>query len=249
MAAGSAEGGVAALERGLSLLAAFSQTRAVLSLAELAAITGLYKSTILRLSTSLLRLGYLQRLEDGRYRLGAAVFPLGRIYQSSFNLRETVEPSLRSLAARTGETASLYVRDGDSDVCLHRAASPRPVRDAGLAEGDRAPIDGSACSRVLSAFAGLPGEDCAAVRRQVVLVARPSVRVAGVAAIVCPVLGMDNKALGAVILSGPEDRFTDATTAAMKAALIAEATRLTRQFGGDTRVFESLLPAAPEIRD
>jgi len=234
------EGGVAALERGLAILGAFTHGNAVLSLAELAAITGLYKSTILRLAVSLLRLGYLQRQDDGRYRLGASVFPLGRIYQSSYNLRDAVVPVLRNLVARTGETASLYVRDGDSEVCLHRAPSPNPVRDAGLAEGDRFPIDDSACSLVLSAFAGAAGDAYDAVRRAVVVVARPSRRVAGVAAMVCPVLGMDQKPVGALILSGPDSRFTDAAVAEMRRGLVDEAATLTRLLGGNPGIFAGL---------
>jgi DNA-binding IclR family transcriptional regulator len=232
--------GVAALERGLAVLEAFTHGSDVLSLAELAAVTGLYKSTILRLAASLLRLGYLQRLDDGRYRLGAAVFPLGRIYQGSFNLREAVVPVLRNLVARTGETASLYVRDGDSEVCLHRAASPRPVRDAGLAEGDRFPIDDSACSRVISAFSGAVGEAYDVVRREVVVVACPSKRVAGVAAVICPVLGMDQKPVGVLILSGPESRFADAAVEDMKRVLVEEATNLTRLLGGNPGIFAAV---------
>jgi DNA-binding IclR family transcriptional regulator len=233
----AAPGGVAALERGLSILEAFEPDRAVLSLAELAALTGLYKSTILRLCASLLRFGYLHRLPDGRYRLGAAVFRLGRIYQGSFHLRDAVEPALRNLVARTGETASLYVRDGGSEVCLHRAASPHPVHDAGVVEGERFAVDNSACSRVLSAFSGMPGKDHDAVRRQVVLVARPSERFAGVAAIVCPVLGMRQSVVGALIVSGPESRFTDEVIVEIRAALVEEAAKLTTSLGGDASVF------------
>jgi len=227
------QGGVAALERGLAILGAFAHGRAVLGLAELATATGLYKSTILRLLTSLLRLGYMQRLDDGRYRLGATVFHLGRIYQGSFNLREAVEPVLRSLMTRTGETASLYVRDGDNEVCLHRVPSANPVRDAGLAEGDRFPIDGSACSQVISAFGGAAGAEYDAIRRKVVMVARPSRRVPGVAAVVCPVIGVDQKPVGALILSGPEARFTDAAVAMMRDAILDEASALTRRLGGN----------------
>jgi DNA-binding IclR family transcriptional regulator len=233
--------GVAALDRALSILDAFRPGRAVLTLAEIAAITGLYKSTILRLSASLLRAGYLHRLPDGRYRLGAAVFRLGRIYQGSFELRDAVEPVLRNLVARTGETASFYVRDGASEICLHRAASPRPVHDAGVVEGERFPIDNSACSRVLSAFSGAAGEGYEAVRREIVVVARPSERIAGVAAVVSPVLGMDQTATGALILSGPESRFTDQAIAEMKAALIEEAAKLTGLLGGDPAVLRAAL--------
>jgi DNA-binding IclR family transcriptional regulator len=241
----AAPGGVAALERGLSILEAFKPGRAVLSLAELAAITGFYKSTILRLCASLLRAGYLHRLADGRYRLGAAVFRLGRIYQASFELRDAVEPVLRNLVVRTGETASFYIRDGDSEICLHRAASPRPVHDAGVVEGERFAIDNSACSRVLSAFSGMKGKDYDAVRRAVVVVARPSERVAGVSAVVGPVLGMDRMAVGALIVSGPESRFTDRAVADIKAILSEEAAALTGLLGGDPSIFEAVRNSQP----
>lgn len=237
-----AAGGVAALERGLAVLEAFRRGGDVLSLAELAEITGLYKSTILRLATSLIRLGYLHRLADGRYRLGPSVFSLGRIYQRSFDLREAVVPTLTNLAAQTGETASIYVRDGDSEVCLHRVESPRPVRDASVREGDRFPIDDSACSAVLSAFSGATGEVYDAVRRQLVLLARPSRRLSGVAALVCPVFGMGNKLVGALLLSGPESRFTDAAVPPMRAAVIEAASGLTRLLGGAPELLDASAP-------
>lgn len=218
--------GVAALERGLSILDAFKRAEAPLSLGELASLTGLYKSTILRLSASLLRFGYLQRLEDGRYRLGPAVFPFARLYQNSFNLRDVVVPALRRLAARTGESASFYVRDGGSDLCLHRVASPNPVRDEGIGEGTRFPADDSVCSQVLSG------------RPPLVAVGRPSRRVPGVSAVVCPVFAADRQIVGALLLSGPEVRFTDAAVAAMRAAVVDEAAGLSKSLGCDPMAFD-----------
>lgn len=229
---GAPAGGVAALERGLAVLGAFGRGKAVLSLAELADITGLYKSTILRLAASLLHHGYLHRLADGRYRLGPSVFSLGRIYQRSFDLRETVVPVIERLSARTGETASLYIRDGDSEVCLHRKESSRPVRDASVCEGDRFPVDDSACSMVLSAFAGKAGPDYDEVRRRTLVLARPSRRLSGVAAFVCPVFGVGNTLVGALLLSGPESRFTDEALPPLRTAVLEEASRLTQLLGG-----------------
>jgi DNA-binding IclR family transcriptional regulator len=238
-AAPSDSGGVAALERGLTVLAAFSHGAGTMSLAELADATGFYKSTILRLCASLLRSGFLQRLEDGRYRLGPSVFQLGRRYQQSFRLADMVLPVLRELVARSGETASFYVRDGDRDTCLHRVESPRPIRDAGVSEGDTFPIDDSAGARVLSAFLGAPGAKHAAVRRELVVVARQSKRVAGAGAVVCPVFGVDRALVGTLVLSGPESRFTEATAAAMKSVILEQAAALTSSLGGDPIVFKA----------
>jgi len=236
---GEKPGGVAALERGLSILEAFKHGKEILSLADLAGQTGLYKSTILRLCDSLLRFGYLQRMNDGRFRLGASVFPLARIYQSTFNLRDVVVPVLRSLTAKTGETSSFYVRDGDSEVCLHRIPSPHPVRDAGVGEGARFAIDNSACSLVLSAFHGWEGPRYDRARREIVAIASPSNRVAGVSAIVCPVFATHQSVSGALLLSGPESRFNDDTIPVMRATMIDEAAMLTRTLGGNPAIFES----------
>lgn len=231
--------GVAALERGLALLDAFSAGAGTLTLAELAAATGLYKSTILRLAASLIRLGFLQRLDDGRYRLGPAVFQLGRRYQQSFRLGDVVVPVLRELVARSGETASFYVRDGERDTCLFRIESPRHIRDAGVAEGDSFPIDSSAGSRVLSAFLGARGAQHEALRRELVVVARHSKRVVGAGAVICPVFGVDGALAGTLVLSGPEARFTDAAAASMKTLLLEQAAALTKTLGGDASLYKA----------
>lgn len=229
------ESGVAALERGLTLLAAFNHGDGSLSLAELADATGYYKSTILRLAASLLRMGFLQRLDDGRYRLGPALFQLGRRYQQSFRLGDQVVPALRLLVERSGETASFYVRDGDRDTCLFRVESTRAIRDAGVAEGDSFPIDGSAGSRTLTAYSGSRRRQ--APRRELVVVARRSTRVPGAAAVICPVFGVDQQLVGTLLVSGPESRFTDAAIAAIKRLVREQAAVLTGRLGGDVGVY------------
>jgi len=71
--------GVAALDRAIAILDAFTTADRSLSLAEIAARTGLYKSTILRLANSLLRGQLLDRAAEraqvlardhGRKRVG-----------------------------------------------------------------------------------------------------------------------------------------------------------------------------------
>ena len=69
--AGSVTDGVAAVERALAILDAFTDQDSELTLAELAKRTKMYKSTILRLARSLESCGYLMRAEDGTFRLGS----------------------------------------------------------------------------------------------------------------------------------------------------------------------------------
>jgi hypothetical protein len=78
-----AQSGVAAVDRALLILSAFREDDVALSLALLARRTGLYKSTILRLLQSLLRAGYVARLPDGNYVIGAEPVRLARMYQTT----------------------------------------------------------------------------------------------------------------------------------------------------------------------
>ena len=114
---------VEAVERALTLLDVFTEEEDEVSLADLADKTGYYKSTILRLSRSLERFGYLARQPNGNFRLGPALWRLGSLYRREFDLGEYVRPVLRRLRDQTSETASFYIRDGDVRVCLYRENS------------------------------------------------------------------------------------------------------------------------------
>jgi len=237
--------GVASLERALTVLEAFREGSESLTLTELGEITGLHKSTILRLATSLLRRGYLQRLEDGHFRLGPAVFHLGRIYQRSIHLADAVMPVLRSLVAKTNESASFWIPDADGEICLHRVNSPHPVREAGIDEGDRFRSDGSGGARIMLAFLGAVGEEYEALRQQVTLVVPKSKRVPGGSAIVAPVFGLEQKLVGTLVLSGPEFRFSEDRISEMKQLATEHAATLTRMLGGDPTIFQIVLQASP----
>src|SRR5580692_3142738 len=97
--------GVAAVDRALIILSALEVRTEPSTLAELAVATGLYKSTILRLIASLEVGGYVTRLRDGRYVLGASAFRLGHAYERQNPLRQHVLPTLQDLVARGTESS------------------------------------------------------------------------------------------------------------------------------------------------
>src|SRR3954466_4474763 len=152
----AAPGGAAAVDRALSLLLAFRQGDKALTLAELAARTGLYKSTCLRLLASLEHASMVARGADGRYALGPALARLAGIYAASFSIEEIVLPILRELTARTRESAAFHVRQGKSRLCLFRVDSPQVVRDH-IGVGDVLPLQRGAGGKVLLAFSGAKG--------------------------------------------------------------------------------------------
>ncbi|WP_352508349.1 MULTISPECIES: helix-turn-helix domain-containing protein [unclassified Mesorhizobium] len=74
-------GGVEAVDRALSILGCFTERDEGLSLAEISSRTGLYKSTILRLTESLVRSGYIVRMADKRFAAGPTPMILGSFYR------------------------------------------------------------------------------------------------------------------------------------------------------------------------
>ena len=76
--------GVAAVERAVSLLEAFTERDTSLSLGELARRSELDKATVLRIARSLAKSSMLVRNEDASWRLGPKLVRLGALYQSTF---------------------------------------------------------------------------------------------------------------------------------------------------------------------
>lgn len=144
-------GGVAAVDRAFSILAAFQVEQESLTLADLARRTGLYKSTILRLIASLEKAGFVRRLSDGSYSVGPEPLRLSQLYQASFRLRDVIHPLLESITEESGETSSFYVLENGSRVVLFRVEPKRAVRVSVL-EGSRFPLQAGASGKILRAF-------------------------------------------------------------------------------------------------
>lgn len=222
-------GGVAAVERALSILDALTDDK--VSLAELAKRTGLYKSTVLRLLKSLEKFGYVLRSEEGLYRLGSKVLALGALYQRHYRTSEIVPPVLERLAAEVHEGASFYICEEDKRICLHRVETTRAVRDS-VHVGDRLPLTVGAAGHLLKAFSGARGEKFDEIRRQM-FAASFGERDAETAAVAAPVFGPGNKVVGALSISGPRYRLEELGAARIVPVLFKHAKELTRTLGGN----------------
>jgi DNA-binding IclR family transcriptional regulator len=223
------EGGVAAVDRALSILDALTDDK--VSLADLSKRTDLYKSTVLRLLKSLEKFGYVLRDDDGRYRLGSKVLHLGSLYQRNFRTSDLVPPVLRNLVAELQEGCSFYVADGEHRVVLHRVEAARSVRDS-VHEGDRFPLPSGASGHVLRAFAGARGERFDQIR-DAMFAASFGERDPETAAYASPVFGHGNRLVGAINVSGPRYRIEALGEAKIVPALFKYAQTLTTTFGGD----------------
>jgi DNA-binding IclR family transcriptional regulator len=233
------EGGVAAVDRALAILAAFEPADNALTLAVLAHRTKFYKSTILRISQSLLRHGFLQRLDDGSYRIGPAPLMLGALYQRSMRLGDIMLPLMHEVADQTGESVSIYTRNGDVRVCIHRVDSKHAVRDH-VREGDVLPLERGSGGRILLAFSGNKGEPYETIRNEYCY-SSVGERDSETAGLSVPIFGSGQALLGALTLAGPRSRIDETFIANGRVLLLRIASRATTALGGDSSPIDAAL--------
>jgi DNA-binding IclR family transcriptional regulator len=221
---GVGSGRVEAVERALSLLQCFRTPGEVLSLALLAQRSTMYKSTILRLTGSLVRKGFLHRNSQGQFLLGPELQRLGALSSPQIGLDDLLRPVLAELSLSALQTASFYIQDGNVRVCLLRHNSPRSARHH-LEEGSRQPLNRGAAGAIFRAFAGARDKASAEVRRQGWAVSMGD-REPELAAIAVPLLNSANELLGALTISGLISRFSEESVKEYRRALLSQASAL-----------------------
>lgn len=137
------------MERTLDLLTALRDAGRPLGLSELARVAGMPVTTVLRLLSVLERRGFVEK-DRGRYHLGAAIVSLAQAFMSGNTLARAALPVLEQLTLLSGETASLYVRQGFERVVAQRVNSPHPLRYS-LRVGERRPLHLGSGGLVLAA--------------------------------------------------------------------------------------------------
>lgn len=129
-----------------------------LGTSEVAATTGLTRSTTHRLLSALVADGFVDRDgESGRWCLGPEVYLMGTIAAERYDVTDVARAAVRSLAAATGESAFFSARRGEETVCLLREEGSFPIRSFVLYEGIRFPL--GVASAGLAILSHLPERD------------------------------------------------------------------------------------------
>jgi IclR family transcriptional regulator, pca regulon regulatory protein len=140
---------IEALARGLEVIAAFAPNRPPMTLADVAAATGLARPTARRILLTLQELGYV-RVDGPGFALTPRVLELGVAYVRSMGIWEAARPHLERLSARTGESCSIAQLDGPDIVYVARVAVPKIVALA-VQIGTRFPALQTSLGKVLLA--------------------------------------------------------------------------------------------------
>ncbi|WP_244788241.1 IclR family transcriptional regulator [Cupriavidus pauculus] len=129
------------LERGLEILRAFRPGSEVLGNGELAERTGLARSTVSRLTQSLVDMGFLQYDAALRaYRLGVPVLSLAHAMRSGSTVLQQAAPLMRELAQREYLNVGLAMADRDEMVYLESIRYGRKVSLRSVVAGQRVPM-------------------------------------------------------------------------------------------------------------
>jgi len=150
---------VASLERGLSVLRAFTGEAPVMTLSELAAATDLSAAVVRRCLNTFVRLDYVAK--RGRtFQLRPKVLEFGSAFIESTGLDAVAYGPLEALRDKTGDSTSLTVLAGQDILYLIHFPTARRIRLTAGA-GVRYPAYATSMGRVLLAFQGPAAIDAA----------------------------------------------------------------------------------------
>jgi DNA-binding IclR family transcriptional regulator len=251
---------VRSLERAVAILHVLAdRQRQGARLADVAAATGLSRSTAHRLLTTMVGLGLAEQDQaSGGYFPGLVLLGLGAAAANRHNLAELAAPFAQELADRTGDTVYVAVRSGNLAVCVDRIEGAFPIKILTWNVGDQRPMGVSASglamlaalpddevARVVEANAprieALTGHDRAAVlglveqTRKRCYALNAGYSAPGMAAVAVPIRGARGEPLASLCVAALADRLEPQRCATVVRWLTDEAERLTRRLNDVTQ--------------
>jgi len=241
--------GTQAIDRALRLLTEVVDAAGPVTFSELAAATGLAKSTTSRLLFALERHGLLRREPNGGYRPGPLFVQYAWRAGRAADLVDVARPYLDRLGERTGETVNLGVTNKGSVEQIAQADS-RYVLGGTNWVGRAVPLHCTAQGKVLLAHGAAelpPGRlqrltahtitNRAALLAQLDEVRRRSLAVTieelepGLVAVASPVYRVGGTVVAALSVSGPVTRLSTARLGDVAAACVTESAALSFELG------------------
>lgn len=144
------------LHKTLDILETIKQSESGLRLADLTRSVELPKATVYRILTTLEGRGYLDRGEDGAYRVAKKLGDMQRDVPILQILGRVAQPLMTQLVAATKETVNLGILDAGEVVVIDTVESPQAVRMSSKV-GNRRHLHATALGKVL--LGGLPDKE------------------------------------------------------------------------------------------
>ena len=219
-------GGVLVLHKTLDILENIKDTPVGVRLSDLARAVDMPKATVYRILATLESRGFLDRGEDGGYRMARKLYDLQQRHPIEQILNRVAPPKMEDLAKLCRETVNLGILDGGEVVVINTVESPQTIRMSSKV-GNRRCLHTTAIGKIL--LAALPEKEMlrlirikglprltphTLVNRTALLAELDRVRERGYAidnqeneldgrCIGAPVLGPDGRVVAALSISGP----------------------------------------------
>jgi DNA-binding IclR family transcriptional regulator len=206
-----------------------------MGLAELVEATGLPRATAHRLASALTAHRLLRKDADGLWGPGPALRELWHGAPDPLLTHATAV--VDRLRDASGESAQLYVREGDERVCVYAAERAHGLRDT-VPLGARLPMSAGSAAQVLAAWATDfdPARSHAAFSDHALAEVRRrgwaqsvAEREAGVASVSAPVRDHAGAVIAAISVSGPIERLGKRPGMALASLVVAAAEDLTQR--------------------
>lgn len=246
------QSGTQAVDRATALLVTVLAAPAPLPFAALASSSGLPKSTVSRLLSSLERSGLIRRESDGSVAPGPRITDYALRVRPEEDLVQLSLPSMRRLGDLTGETVNLGVTSG-GEVRQIAQVDSRYVMGAINWLDRSVPLHCSALGKVFLAHgAALPAgrlerrtertittraalvADLDATRRRGYAVADGELE-PGLLAVAAPIRAADSSVVAALAVSGPDARITPDVVRRIGSAVVREADAVSRNLNSTPR--------------
>lgn len=247
---------IQAVDRALSLLELLSHDDEGARLCDLAERSGLPASTVHRLLTTMAERRFVQFSPmEGSWRIGQASHRVGTAFARRGNLAGTALPLLRQLRDKVRETVNLAITDADEIVILSqlesrdivraitRPGGRLPMTSSGLGKAILAHYPAREVERIVQHF-GLPRftprsvvrpgdltEELARICRQGFALDDEQAHI-GLRCVAAALFDATGDPIGAISLSGPTTRLSDARIAPLGQAIAETAEAITRLLGG-----------------
>ena len=197
--------GVDAVNKALEILNCFTEKNESLSITKIANITGDHKSRISRISKSLENFGYIRKIRNGEFKIGHSISRLYEIYDSSFNLKNSIKSELDFISGKTNETASFFVKQKESRVCI-QTSEPKKIIKHSIQIGTKKPLNKGSSGHILSAYHDLLIENKETILKQGYSMSFGE-RDREIASISVPIFRTKKQFLGALTLTGHISNF------------------------------------------
>jgi IclR family transcriptional regulator, acetate operon repressor len=241
-------GTVRAVTRAIEILKSFDGATEPLSVAAIAQKTGINRPTLYRLLKTLIEADMITAVGmPQRFRLGHAAARLGQAWSAQLDIGVLARPVLDVLRDQTGESASLFLLQGERQICVlesrsrHALAMSRGIGE--MEDGFRgasgkvilAWLDDARAAALLRkqqrrAATAMQKAELVDIRNKGYAVSHGAVFV-GALAIGAPVFDGSGSVIGSVALYGPEARMKDERLTFIIARVVAAAEHVSSELG------------------